>query len=74
MVHDENFIRDVIKKAGGPQKVGLACGVSRQAVSQWVHNGISKECVEILAEMTGISEKILRPSRRRARVQDNQAA
>ena len=74
MMHNEALVREAIKKAGGPHKVGKACGVSRQAVCQWYHNGVSKECVDILAKMTGIDAKVLRPSRRGPHVMADQAA
>lgn len=73
MRHDRRLVSKAIEIGGGPTKVGIACGVSKQAVCQWVHHGVSGECVEILAELSGIPKDKLRPPRRR-RVMTDEAA
>lgn len=58
---DSAKIAEAIKSAGGPAKVGRTLKVTRQAVSQWVHNGVSAEYAVDLAELSGVPAAVLCP-------------
>ena len=63
MTIDSERIAEAIKRAGGPAAVGRAMQpvVTRQAVSQWVHNGVSAEYAEALEELSGVPAAVLCP-------------
>ena len=58
---DKASIKHAIKLAGGPAEVARRLGRTRQAVSQWVHNGVSAECAEDLDAISGVSKSLLCP-------------
>jgi DNA-binding transcriptional regulator YdaS (Cro superfamily) len=58
---DHAAIADAIRKAGGARTVARKLGVSHQAVSQWVVNGVSAERAEAMAELSGVDVWVLCP-------------
>lgn len=39
LVRNMDSFKDAIEQVGGPIQVAKVCGVTRQAVDKWIHNG-----------------------------------
>ena len=52
-----------VKKAGNISKLARLCGVSRQAVQQWLKNGLptTTRRIQQISAVTGLSKKELKP-------------
>lgn len=57
-----DFIRDVVKKAGGAIKVASSAEICRTSVYKWIYKGqVPAEHVQLLACMSGVDAVLIRP-------------
>lgn len=57
-----DFIRQVVKKAGGAIQIASKAKIRRTSVYKWIYNGqVPAEQVQLLALMSGVDAALIRP-------------